>query len=159
MSGMLFAHSARRRRASHGWAQVTVFLLAGVLWSASPAFSQPDDPSFRLVVDEGTPLRVALDRRVVIKRVGQPIEAVLVDPVFAYDRIVIPAGTRVLGRMIGISAGPLVELSELSHPRVGGSIGVWGFLGITPFARLGTVQDLGMFGEVGVHIALPVFLK
>ena len=99
MSGMLFAHSARRRRASHGWAQVTVFLLAGVLWSASPAFSQPDDPSFRLVVDEGTPLRVALDRRVVIKRVGQPIEAVLVDPVFAYDRIVIPAGTRVLGHV------------------------------------------------------------
>ena len=69
------------------------------------------------------------------------------------------AGTRVLGRMIGISAGPLVELSELSHPRVGGSIGVWGFLGITPFARLGTVQDLGMFGEVGVHIALPVFRR
>ncbi len=69
------------------------------------------------------------------------------------------AGTRVLGRMIGVSAGPIVELSELAHPRLGGSIGVWGFLGITPFARLGTVQDLGMFGEVGVHIALPVFRR
>ena len=44
-------------------------------------------------------MRVALDRRMVIKRVGQPIEAVLVDPVFAYDRIVIPAGTRVLGHV------------------------------------------------------------
>jgi hypothetical protein len=50
-------------------------------------------------VEEGTPLRVALDRRVVIKRVGQPIESVLVDPLFAYDRIVMPAGTRVLGHV------------------------------------------------------------
>lgn len=68
-------------------------------------------------------------------------------------------GTRVFGRMIGLSAGPLVELSELAHPRVGGSIGVWSFLGITPFARLGSVQDLGIFGEVGVHIALPVYRR
>ena len=50
----------------------------------------------RLVVPtrggEGTPLRVAVDR-VVIRRVGQHIEGVLVDPVFAHDRIVIPTGT------------------------------------------------------------------
>ncbi len=55
--------------------------------------------SLTLVVDEGTPLRVALDRRIVIKRVGQQVEAVLVDPIFAYDRIVIPIGTRVLGHV------------------------------------------------------------
>ena len=52
-----------------------------------------------------------------------------------------------------------IRLSELAHPRFGGSIGVWSFVGITPFARVGTVQDLGMFGEVGVHIALPVFRR
>jgi hypothetical protein len=68
-------------------------------------------------------------------------------------------GNRVLGRMAGVSAGPIIELSDFSHPRIGGSIGVWAFLGITPFARLGTVQDLGMFGEVGIHIALPVFKR
>jgi hypothetical protein len=67
-------------------------------------------------------------------------------------------GTR-LGRMIGVSAGPLVELSDVAHPRIGGSIGIWCFLGVTPFARVGTVQDLGMFGEVGIHIALPVFKR
>jgi hypothetical protein len=66
------------------------------------------------------------------------------------------AGTRVLGVMTGVSAGPLVELSDLAHPRIGGSIGVWAFVGVTPFARIGTVQELGMFGEVGLHIALPV---
>lgn len=67
-------------------------------------------------------------------------------------------GTR-LGRMVGLSAGPLVELSDFAHPRIGGSIGVWSFLGVTPFARLGTVQDLGMFGEIGLHIALPIFKR
>jgi hypothetical protein len=68
-------------------------------------------------------------------------------------------GTRVLGRMIGMTAGPILELSELAHPKVGGSVGAWMFLGITPFARFGTVQDLGMFGEIGVHIALPVLRR
>lgn len=68
-------------------------------------------------------------------------------------------GTRVCGRMMGVSAGPIVELAELAHPKLGGSVGAWVFLGITPFARVGTVQDLGVFGEVGVHIALPVLRR
>lgn len=68
-------------------------------------------------------------------------------------------GTRVGGKMVGLSAGPIVELAELAHPRFGGSIGVWGFFGITPYVRVGAVDELGMFGEVGVHIALPVFKR
>jgi hypothetical protein len=69
------------------------------------------------------------------------------------------AGTRLLGRMVGVSAGPILELSELAHPRIGVSTGVWVFAGITPFARIGTVRELGMFGEVGIHIALPVYRR
>jgi hypothetical protein len=64
-------------------------------------------------------------------------------------------GTRI-GRMIGVSAGPLLELSEIAHPRVGGSLGIWGFVGVAPFVRTGMVSDLGGFVEIGVHIALPV---
>jgi hypothetical protein len=64
-------------------------------------------------------------------------------------------GTRV-GRMVGASAGPLLELSELAHPRVGGSVGLWAFVGVTPFVRAGIVSELGGFVEIGVHIALPV---
>jgi hypothetical protein len=67
-------------------------------------------------------------------------------------------GTR-LHRMMGLSAGPLLELSELSHPRVGGSVGFWAFVGVTPFVRAGMVSDLGGFLEVGVHIALPVIRR
>ena len=69
------------------------------------------------------------------------------------------AGTHLASHLIGISFGPIVELSDLAHPRPGGSIGVWGFAGITPFARLGTVADLGMFMEVGLHISLPVLRR
>jgi hypothetical protein len=65
-------------------------------------------------------------------------------------------GTRVLGRMMGASLGPILEISQLAHARFGGSIGVWGYTGITPFARVGAVTDLGIFAELGVHIALPV---
>lgn len=67
-------------------------------------------------------------------------------------------GTR-LGRMVGVSVGPILELSERTHPRVGGSIGLWAFLGVTPFARVGVVEDLGGFAEIGVHVALPVLRR
>jgi hypothetical protein len=68
-------------------------------------------------------------------------------------------GTHLVGHMLGISLGPIVELSELAHPRPGASIGVWGFAGITPFARLGAVADHGIFAEIGIHIALPVLRR
>jgi hypothetical protein len=67
-------------------------------------------------------------------------------------------GTR-LYRMVGVSAGPLLELSELSHPRWGGSVGLWAFVGVTPFVRAGKVEGLGNFVELGLHIALPVLRR
>ncbi|MBS1121332.1 MAG: hypothetical protein H6Q90_3560 [Deltaproteobacteria bacterium] len=69
------------------------------------------------------------------------------------------AGTHLGSRMLGLSAGPLVELSDLAHPRLGGSLGLWAFLGMTPFVRVGMVQELGVFGEIGIHLALPVFRR
>jgi hypothetical protein len=39
----------------------------------------------------GVLLRVALERRLAIKRVGEPIRGRLVDPVYVYDRVVLPA--------------------------------------------------------------------
>jgi hypothetical protein len=68
-------------------------------------------------------------------------------------------GTRIGGWMIGTTAGPIVELSDVAHPRFGGSFGVFGFVGLTPFARVGFVDKLGGFAEIGVHIALPVLRR
>jgi hypothetical protein len=67
------------------------------------------------------------------------------------------AGTKLGARIYGVSVGPIIEFSQLEHPRYGGSIGAWAFFGITPFARVGLVEEMGVFGEVGIHIALPVW--
>lgn len=102
MSRHVFMRSTGERAdvclSSQGRVGVAVLLVTAALCAAPRASAQSNDPSFRLVVEEGTPLRVAV-HRVVIKRVGQHVEGVLVDPVFAHDRIVIPAGTRVLGHV------------------------------------------------------------
>ncbi|MGE3458603.1 MAG: hypothetical protein AB7O24_26020 [Kofleriaceae bacterium] len=67
------------------------------------------------------------------------------------------AGTRLVGRMAGLTAGPILELDVLAHPRIGGSIGGWVHVGLTPYARIGWVHELGMFAEIGVHLPLPVY--
>lgn len=67
------------------------------------------------------------------------------------------AGTRRgTGWMAGGSAGAVVELSPTARPKLGGTLGVWAFIGIVPFARLGAMEGRGAFAEVGVEIALPV---
>jgi hypothetical protein len=76
-----------------------MLVMALALSPAPTARAQSVGRSIPLVVEEGTPLRVALDRRLIVKRVGQPVDAIVVDPVFVYDRTVIPAGTRVRGHV------------------------------------------------------------
>lgn len=71
------------------------------------AFASADDPStVELVVKSGTPLRVALDETIRIKRVGQPVVGTLIEPIYAYDRIVLPAGSRVTGRVAELDGPP-----------------------------------------------------
>jgi len=67
--------------------------------AALPAAAQPAEPSIQLVVEAGTALRVALDKRITVKRIGQPVTGRLVEAVYAYDRIVLPPGTVVQGHI------------------------------------------------------------
>src|SRR5665811_590279 len=57
-------------------------------------------------VPAGVPLRVALERRVAIKRVGEPIQGRLVEPIYVYDRVVLPAGSVVEGHIAEIGGVP-----------------------------------------------------
>lgn len=86
--------------------RIAIAWLAVTLVAGRPAMADPAGDSIELVVIAGRPLRVALDRRVTLKRVGQPITGTLVEPVYAYDRIVIAAGVSVLGHVEALESAP-----------------------------------------------------
>jgi len=80
-------------------------LLAVLIVSAvhgSPQ-SAEDNQTVPLVVAAGTPLRVYLTKRL-SKRMNEPVESKLLDPLFAFDREVVPAGSRVLGTVVRLKA-------------------------------------------------------
>lgn len=62
---------------------------------------------------------------------------------------------RLVGRMVGIGAGPVVELGALQHPRLGAQASIWCFAGVVPYARLGVLDASGSFVELGVSVSLP----
>src|SRR5205807_6323909 len=76
-----------------------------VAGATRPAAAQSDPPSIDLVVNAGRPLRIALDERVPLKRVGQPVMVSVTESVYAYDRVVVPAGTKVRGHVAQIASG------------------------------------------------------
>jgi len=63
---------------------------------------QPQPLRVELLVPERTPLRVSLEERVRIRNVGEPIEAKLTHPVYAFDQEVIPAGSELHGKITRI---------------------------------------------------------
>jgi hypothetical protein len=68
--------------------------------SAAEFIAAPDP--VRLTVGSGTPLRVALENEIAIKKVGQPIRGRIVEPVYAFDQIVVPVGSEVVGKITEI---------------------------------------------------------
>jgi hypothetical protein len=65
-----------------------------------------------LTLQKGTPLSIALDHRVPIGRKGEPVEGRLVQSVYAFDRIVAPAGSVVLGHVISVKSVPHKERAQ-----------------------------------------------
>jgi len=55
-----------------------------------------------LTIPEGTPLRIALDRRTRLAQVGEAVHGKVVEPVYAFDQQVIPAGSIIAGRVTRI---------------------------------------------------------
>jgi hypothetical protein len=67
-----------------------------------------------LNVPEGTPLRISLDQRVPIGHVGEAIHGKVVEPVYAFDQMVIPVGSKVSGRVIRVDPVP-VKVRAISY--------------------------------------------
>ncbi len=69
------------------------------------ADSQPTAPAsitLPLVVPEDAILKVALDKEVRIRHVGQAVQGKLTEPVYAFDKLLIPAGSPVSGKISSI---------------------------------------------------------
>ena len=62
--------------------------------------------SVPMSVLSGTPIKVALDSEVRIRNVGQPIHGKTTEPVYAFDKLLIPAGTPVNGKVSAIDGVP-----------------------------------------------------
>ena len=82
---------------------------------AQIAVSQPQQPSpqpssephtVAMTVPNGTPLQIALDKEVRVRKVGEPITGRVMQPVYVFDRLVIPVGTAATGRISAIDPVP-----------------------------------------------------
>src|SRR5262249_54871562 len=74
------------------------------------------DPGIELVVSSGRAMRVMLTDGTTVHRVGQTVTGRLIEPVYAYDRIVLPVGTLVQGHV-----AKLTPPSKISRARSMGS--------------------------------------
>ena len=83
---------------------------------ASQAAGGNEAPNIPLTVPSGVPLRLYLTKRIP-KRLGAPVEGKIMEPVFAFDREVLPAGSAVTGR---VSAVQPVNKWQRFHAIVGG---------------------------------------
>src|SRR5215469_14612813 len=81
---------------------VNFLVVAGIsffsLLAKAQTAADDENPRISLSVPSGAPLRLYLTRQV-SKRMGAPVEAKLLEPVFACDREVVPAGTVAQGEV------------------------------------------------------------
>src|SRR5690349_3632986 len=87
---------------------VLILLSAGLIFGQTngPAVSETAAGStgeIPLVVPAGIPLPVVLEKEVRIQKAGQPIHGKIAEPVYAFDRLVVPAGSEVTGSVTRIS--------------------------------------------------------
>src|SRR5579862_1187481 len=90
-------------------ARACLLLFAAACARGASAQTADAPGNIDLVLNSGRPLRVALDARVIVRREGQPVSGTLVDALYAYDRVVVPAGTTVLGHFARLDDPPRVD--------------------------------------------------
>lgn len=76
---------------------------------AVPTTASPSSvETIALTVPKGTAVQVVLDKELKIQEVGQPVRGRVAEPIYAFDKLVVPVGTQVTGQVIqleGVSDG------------------------------------------------------
>jgi hypothetical protein len=68
----------------------------------------PTNESIALEVPKGTAVQVILDKELRVQKVGQSVHGRIAEPVYAFDKLVVPVGTKVTGQIThleGVSGG------------------------------------------------------
>src|ERR1700722_17428853 len=68
------------------------------------AVNASTDETIPLTVPKGTAVQVVLDKEVKIQRVGQPVHGRVAEPVYAFDKLVVPMGSEVTGQITQLQA-------------------------------------------------------
>lgn len=96
------------------WARLYVFAACVALLYCCVrmnfAEDQPTDlRTLPLTVQAGAPLHIVLTKKIPIKHAGVPVEGKVVENVYVFDHLVIPAGSRVMGQVTKVDNAPLKE--------------------------------------------------
>jgi type IV secretory pathway VirB10-like protein len=93
----------RRRLISMAFVAATCTAVAAGQDLATPVTPSAAAPqTVALSVPKDTPLQIALDGEVRVKKAGQKIHGRIVQPIYAFDKLVIPVGAEVNGRIAKI---------------------------------------------------------
>jgi hypothetical protein len=71
---------------------------------SAPAVPPAMPETIPLLVPKGTAIQVALDRELRVRKVGQPVHGRTVEPIYAFDKLVVPVGAEAIGRITQIEA-------------------------------------------------------
>ena len=83
---------------------LTLGLAKGHAGDAKPVSTS----EIRLKLDQGTPLRVYLTKRISV-HLNEAVFGRLLEPVYSFDRVVLPSGTQVSGRVVHLDPEPRVR--------------------------------------------------
>jgi len=71
---------------------------------ASAAVNPAASETIALTVPKGTAVQVVLDKELKIQKVGQPVRGRVAEPIYAFDKLVVPVGTQVTGQIIQLES-------------------------------------------------------
>jgi hypothetical protein len=93
-------------------AQATPAATAAASGAAAASVAAASIQPIEMIVPKGTPLRVSLVKKVPIRKVGDPVVARVLEPVYSFDRVVVPAGSRVTGKVTQIVPATKLRRTE-----------------------------------------------
>jgi len=70
----------------------------------TPAVNPPASETIALTVPKGAAVQVVLEKELKIQKVGQPIRGRVAEPIYAFDKLVVPVGTQVTGKIIELES-------------------------------------------------------